>query len=153
MADVTKWNLPALAGMFSATAARRVDWANDTVKLAILRSTWTPDQDADDFWNDVSSHECVGTGYTAGGVALTGKVVNTDPATNVVSLDADDVTLTGLTLDGANTPAFYVIYKDTGSAVTSPILGHVILDPTLPVTAGTLSIVWTATGLLKITAS
>lgn len=153
MADVTKWFVQGLAGQFGGTSARRVDWVNDPIKTAIMKSTWTPDQDADDFWSDISAHECVGTNYPAGGVSLGGKAVLIDTATNRVSLDANDVELTDVTLDGANTPAFYAHYKDTGSAATSPLIGYTVLDPVLPVTAGVFVISWTATGVLKVTAA
>lgn len=39
-------------------------------KLALLKSTYTPDLTSDEFWSTVSSHEASGAGYTAGGKTL-----------------------------------------------------------------------------------
>src|SRR5690242_11712827 len=94
------------------------DWDTDTIKVAILTSAYTPNQDTDDFWNDVSANEASATGYTAGGAALANKSVTYDTATNQVRLDADDVTWTS-----AVTGRYLVVYKDTGTASTSPLLG------------------------------
>ncbi len=152
MADVTRWFQQGLAGQFGATSARRVDWVGDTIKCAFMKDTWTPDQDAEDFWSDINSHECSGTGYTAGGITLSGKAVLVDTAGPlVVSLDAADFDVPDVTLDGANAVARYAFYKDTGSAATSPLIGYTILDPVLPVTAGVFSVAMTAVGILKIT--
>ena len=49
---------------------KEVDFDTDTIKVALLTSSYTPDQDAHDYFNDVSSAEVTGTGYTAGGATL-----------------------------------------------------------------------------------
>ncbi len=43
----------------------------DTLKMGLLGSGYTPNLTADNHWSDISAHEISGTGYTAGGVALT----------------------------------------------------------------------------------
>ena len=50
------------------------DWDTDTIKVMLTTSLYTPDQDTHDFKNDVTN-EVTGTGYTAGGQALTNKTV------------------------------------------------------------------------------
>ncbi len=59
----------------------RIDWLNDTIKVALLAGH-TPAPDVDDYFDDVSADEesGTGTGYTAGGETLTGKSVTYTPA-------------------------------------------------------------------------
>jgi hypothetical protein len=49
-----------------------IDLATDTLKMGLLANTYTPSLVSDTFWADVNSNEVTGTGYTAGGVTLTG---------------------------------------------------------------------------------
>lgn len=56
------------------------DWDTDTIKMALVKPAYTP-SDAHDYWDDVSTNECSGTGYTTGGETLTTKSVGfTDDA-------------------------------------------------------------------------
>lgn len=148
MAVTAKWFARALEGQYGATAARRVDWASDTVKVALTTSGYTPDQDAHDFFNDVTN-EVSATGYTAGGAALGSKTVSYDTATNETRLDAADVSWTAASF----TCRYAVVYKDTGTASTSPLLGYVDFGGDETVASGTFTIAWDSTGVLKITAS
>ena len=144
-----KWYGKALEGQYSATSARRVDWVNDTIKVALCTSSYTPDQDAHDFFNDITN-EVSGTGYTAGGATLGTKSLNYDTATNVLSLRAATSSWTSATF----TARYAVIYASTGSSATSPVLGYVDFGGDQTVSSGTFNIAWDATdGVLKITAS
>lgn len=148
MAVTAKWFGAGLLGQYSATAARRVDWVSDTIKVALTTSTYVPDQDVHDFFNDVTN-EVTGTGYTAGGVTLGSKTTAYDSATNETRLDAADAAWTTATF----TARIAVVYKDTGTASTSPLLGYVDFGGDQTVNAANFTIVWDATGVLKITAS
>lgn len=116
-------NWYGLAGrdQWGATAADRVDWVTDTIKVSIHGSGYTWDQDAHDYYNDVTS-EVSGTNYTAGGVTLGSKTLTYDTATNTVRLKSADAVWTTVTFT-AGTQA--VIRKDTGSAATSHLMGRV----------------------------
>jgi len=46
-----------------------IDFENDTFKLALVTSSYTPDRDTHDNFDDITN-EVSGTGYTAGGAAL-----------------------------------------------------------------------------------
>jgi hypothetical protein len=128
-----------------------VDWDNGSwaVKAMLVKSAYTPDRATHDFIDDVSTHEISGTGYTAGGKALTGKAV-TVSGTKVI-LDADDLSWTGATFSGANAVRYVVLYHDTGTPSTSRILGIVDLETSREVTAGTFNVNWDADGALKFT--
>ena len=124
-----------------------VDWVTDTIKVA-LTDGYTPDQDAHDFFNDVTG-EISGTGYTAGGETLGTKTVTYDTATNETRLDAADTSWSSASF----TADHAIVYMDSGSAATSPLLGYVNLDGDQTVSSGTFTITWASTGILKITAS
>src|SRR4051794_28823003 len=115
MAITALWYGNGLLGQYSSTAARRVDWDADTIKCALVTSSYTPNQDTDDFWNDVNTNEVAsGGGYTTGGVALVTSAPVYDAASNTLRLDAADATWTSATF----TCRYAVVYKDTGSAAT-----------------------------------
>lgn len=134
----------ALEGLFSATAARRVDWVGDTIKVMLCTSSYTPDQDAHTFKSDITN-EITGAGYTAGGVALASKTLTYTGAANKEVLDAADPSWASATF----TARYAVVYKDTGTGSTSPVLGYVDFGADQTVTGATFTIVWDVDGVLK----
>jgi hypothetical protein len=145
MAVSALWYGPAIEGQYGTTAARRVDWVTDTIKVALATSSYTPNQDAHDFFNDITN-EVSGTGYTAGGATLGTKSVVLTGGTNTVALIAATSVWTTATF----TARYAIVYKDTGTASTSPVLGYVDFGGDQTVNAATFSIVWDATaGVLK----
>lgn len=150
MAHTTSWYGRGLEGQWSATAARRVDWVGDTIKAALTTNTYVPDQDAHDFFNDVTN-EVTGTGYTAGGATLGTKSVAYDTATNELRLICADIVWGPGATFGPFRKA--VIYKDTGTATTSPLLGFITFDADQSVANGTYTIDVDVLGLLYVTAA
>jgi hypothetical protein len=106
------------------SALQKNDLLNVTVKLAILNSSYVPDIDADEFWDDVSSFEVSGTGYPEGGETLS-PTITEDDANDKSMLDVDDFTISSATF---NDGKFYVIYIDTGTPGTSPLLCYFELE-------------------------
>lgn len=149
MAVTAKWYGEGLLGQYSATAARRVDWDTDTIKVSLHTSTYTPDQDAHNFYDDLTNEVPNGSGYTTGGTAITTSTPTYDTGTNEVRLDATDAQWTSASF----TARYAVIYKDTGVAGTSPLLGYVDFGGDETVSSGTFTITWDSTGVLKITAA
>jgi 3D (Asp-Asp-Asp) domain-containing protein len=91
-----------------------------TLKAMLVGSGYTFDPGTHEFRSSVTS-EVAGTGYTAGGVALTGvTVLALDTANNRVQLDAADADFGTVTLTGVTG---LVVYVDTGSAATDRIVG------------------------------
>lgn len=149
MAVTAYWYGKALENQYGTTSARRIDWATDTIKVALCTSSFTPNQDTQDFFDDITN-EVSGTGYTAGGATLGTKSVNYEASTNVVSLRA----ATSSWSNASFTARYAVVYKDTGSPSTSPLIGYVDFGGDQTVSSGTFSVAWDATnGVLKITAS
>jgi len=123
-----------------------IDWEDDTIRCALTTSSYSPDKDTDEFFDDISN-EVVGAGYTADGAALTTLAVNVDTAADEVQLDSDNVQWTAATITARRA----VIYKDTGTPATSPLIGWVDFGEDETVTAGTFSITVDADGWFKIT--
>lgn len=144
------WYGKALEGQFGATSARRIDWLTDTIKAALCTSSYSPDQDAHTFFSDITNEIPGGNGYTAGGVSLGTKSINYDPTGNIMSLRAGTSSWSAASF----TARYAVVYKDTGTAATSSLLGYVDFGSDQTVNNGTFSIIWDATeGVLKITAA
>ena len=123
-----------------------IDWEDDTIRCALTTSTYSPDKDTDEFFDDISN-EVVGVGYTAKGETLTTAAVNVDTVNDEVQLDSDNVQWTVATITARRA----VIYKDTGTPATSPLIGWVDFGTDETVTAGTFSITVDADGWFKIT--
>jgi hypothetical protein len=68
MAVTVIWFAKAL----SAIMNKEVDLLDDTIKLLLTTSSYSPNYDAHDYKDDVTS-EVSGTGYTAGGLTLASK--------------------------------------------------------------------------------
>lgn len=88
-----------------------------------------------------------GTGYNAGGPALTNVAVTT-VTTNDARFDADDVTLTAS--GGSITASYGVIYNDTDA--NDPPLAFIDFDGSQSAGAGTdFKIIWDANGIFSFT--
>lgn len=109
-----------------------------------------PNQDTHTFFSDVTN-EVVGTGYTAGGVALGTKSVSYDSASNETRLLAAASSWTGSTI----TARYAIVYDaTTGVSTTEPLLGYVDFGGDQSTTGATFQITWDAThGVLTVTAS
>lgn len=122
-----------------------IDLDTDTIKVALVTSGYTPDQDSHDFFDDVTN-EVSGTGYTAGGATLANKVVSADNTDNEGVFDADDVTwgTSTITARGA------VIYKSTGTASTSPLIAYIDFGSDKSSSGGNFTIAWNSEGILNL---
>ena len=142
--SATYWYGKAMVSMLN----KEIDFDSDTVKVALCTSSYTPNQDTHDYFNDVTN-EITGTGYTAGGATLTSKTATYTSGTNVLALDCADPTWTGATF----TFRYAVFYVSTGTSSTSPLLCYVDFITDQTVTAGTASLTVNASGLLTLTAA
>lgn len=122
-----------------------VDFDTDTIKVALATSAYTPNQDTHDYFDDVTN-EVVGTGYTAGGATLASPVVTLDTANDRVDFDAADTSWTTSTI----TARYGIIYKSTGTASTSPLIGIIDFGSDQISSAGTFLIQWNASGILRL---
>lgn len=127
---------------------KEVDWDTDDIKVMLLSSAYTPNQDTHDYLDDVQAFEVTGTGYTAGGSSLTSKTSTLDAANNVVILDAADVTWANSTI----TARYAVVYDNTGAnAAAKPLVGYLDLLTDSASNNGNFVIQWDASGIVRIT--
>lgn len=91
-----------------------IDFDTVALKAMLCGSGYTADFDAHEFRSSVTS-EVTGTGYTAGGIALTGEAITLDTANNRLKIDAADADFGTLTVTGITQ---LVLYVDTGNAAT-----------------------------------
>lgn len=139
-----------LYGQFLSQALNKeIDWDTDTIKVALLTNSYTPDQDAHNYFDDVSTYEVSGaTGYTAGGNTLANKTNTYNSATNVIVLDADDTTWSSSTI----TARYAVIYDASPATnATKPLIGYVDFGSDQSSSNGNFTITWDATGIVRIT--
>lgn len=122
-----------------------IDLDNDTIKVALVTSSYTPSEDNDDFFDDVTN-EVSGTGYTGGGATLANKTVTKDNTDNEGVFDADDASWPSSTITARGA----VIYKSTGVASTSPLICYVDFSTDKTSTGGTFLLSWAAEGILNL---
>ena len=122
-----------------------IDLDTDTIRVALVTSSYTPDQDAHEDFADVTN-EVTGTGYTADGEALASKAVTIDDTDNEGVFDAADVTWSSSTITARGA----VIYKDTGSAATSLLICYLDFGSDQSSSAGDFTIQWNSEGILNL---
>lgn len=146
MAVTAKWFGNAFLKMLN----KEIDWDSDTIKVSLHTSAYTPDQDAHDYQNDLTNEVANGNGYTTGGATLANKTITYTGATNVVKLDADDVSWAASTI----TARYAVIYDASpGTAATNPLLGYIDFGQDIVSTGGAFTVTWDSAGILTITPS
>jgi hypothetical protein len=138
-----------LYGQFLSQALNKeIDWDTDTIKVALLTNSYTPDQDVHNYLDDVVTYEVSGTGYTAGGNTLANKTNSYNSSTNVITLDADDTTWSSSTI----TARYAVIYDATPATnATKPLIGYVDFGSDQSSSNGNFTITWDATGIVRVT--
>lgn len=101
----------------------------DTLKCALIKDTYAPTLGSDEFFSTLSSH-VAGTPQTLTSKTVTGGV-----------LDAADVTFSAVPTAAVK---YCAIYKDTGSAATSPLIALFDTAAGLPVSTngGDIIIAW-----------
>lgn len=137
-----------LYGTYPAKAANKeIDWDSDTVKIALLTSSYTPDQDAHDYFNDLTN-EVTGTGYTAGGATLSNKGASYNSGTNTWTFTADPAVWSGSTI----TARYAVVYVSTGSGSTSPLICYIDFGADVSSTGAAFTITFSS-GVFTVTVS
>jgi hypothetical protein len=126
-------------------------WTTDAgIKVSLHTVAYTPNQNTDEFWTTPAASEVPATGnYVARGQALAGKTQDAATA-NIVKLDANDTVWAASTIANAR---YAVIYKDSGTNGTSPLLGYVNFGQDESSSAAAFTITWSTDGILRVTAA
>ena len=107
------------------------NWNTDTIKAVLVDTgTYTVNLSAHEFLSDIGTGARISTSG-----AFTGKVTTGGAA------DANDITFTSVT--GASIEAI-VLYKDTGTDATSPLIAFIDTATGLPITpnGGDIIVTW-----------
>lgn len=120
-----------------------IDFLADDIKVALIAPGYTPNFDTEEFFSDISANEVVGAGYTQGGISLANKSVSQDNTNNRGVFDADDINWPGSTI----TARGCVIYKNTGVAGTSKLIGYIDFVTNRSSSGGTFTIQWQSVGI------
>jgi len=113
-----------------------------TLKGAFMATGYTQDKEAHQFFADVSSSVAPGTTVRT----IAGLDVRVDTANNRIEIDFADPSETPVT---ATTNQF-LLFMDTGTDATSPLIANGALSATLSPTGGTLTLTVNAEGLAAI---
>lgn len=130
---------------------KEIDIDSDALKLMLCTSSYTPDQDAHRYKSDITN-EVTGTGYTAGGVAVTGVSVSYDAATNKLSFTSSG---TPSWATSTITARYAVLYDSTPSTdATRPLILYIDFGADVSSTTATFAVPWDPTnGIGYITAA
>lgn len=123
--------------------------SSDTIICALLGNGYTPNATTHTLWSDVSAQEVTGTGYTAGGIALTSQSWTTSAGT--ATFTAANVTWANSTI----TARYAVLVRRAGASLVAGdrLLAYVDLTGggTISSTSAAFTIQWNASGIFTLT--
>ena len=122
-----------------------IDMVNDTIKVMLVTSSYTPDIDAHTRRDDITN-EVTGTAYVAGGVTITGITNTQDNALDEATIDAPNVTWAASTITARGA----VVYKSTGVAANDNLVAYFDFSTDQISSSGDFTINWNALGILSI---
>jgi hypothetical protein len=142
--------MPVPQNWFGASAEAILGniWLANPMKVALMKPTYVPNRDTQKVFADIAAQElAAGGGYTVGGITLTGKTADYDPASDTTHLFAVDVLWgPGATFD----TAFAVVYDNSGA---KPLWGLIDFQAVKSVGNGVFQLDFDTLGLLDILAA
>lgn len=111
-------------------ATGKINWTSDTFKVCLVSSAYTPSTTTHTMWSDVS--------WSA---RITAPVALTSNTATGGACDAADVTFSSVS---GSVVTYIIIYKDTGTESTSPLIAIIDTATGLPITpnGGDIIITW-----------
>lgn len=123
----------------------------DAFKLMLTTSTYVPNQDTDDYKDDVTGEIAAGGGYTTGGEALSGVSLTYFGQANEWRLFANPVVWAGSTITAAR---YAVLYDDTPVGDSAkPLICYVDFGTEQSSIANIFDVTWGDTGILSLNVS
>lgn len=130
-----------------------LDWVNDTIRVALLKTAGAASPDADfvaDAIDGTNNVEVTTAGYARQDLAT--RTVTEDDTGDVATLDAADNTWTAVG-DGTESAVMAVVYKRVGVDDTTPaddpVLAFVDFADTV-LNGGDFTVRWSASGVISI---
>ena len=137
-----------VSGMYNRLKAnwmnKEVDFEGDTIKVMLLDNSHSFTA-TDNVIGDIDANEISGTGYTAGGEAMTTQTVTQDDTNDLAKFDADDTQWTTATF----TAYHAVIYDDTLAG--DDLVCSIDFGGAKVITVGTFTIQWNTNGIIRLT--
>jgi hypothetical protein len=124
-------------GTLGTTSGTAIDWADDNIKSALMRNSA-----ANPTSTDTSQYLSSFATRAQDSGNLASKTTTDGTA------DAADVTFTAVTSGAAID--WVLVYKDTGSAATSPVIARLDLSSSVTPNGGDITVQWSASGLFKL---
>lgn len=125
-----------------------IDLDTDNINVALLTSSYTPNIDTHTFYSDVTGAEVTSAnGYTTKGKSLASVTISIDTTNDLAYFDAADLTWATSTI----TARYAVIFKNTGTNTTSPLIAYVDFAADKTSDNGNFIITWSSAGILKLT--
>jgi len=115
-----------------------IDMDTDTIKVAFMSTSYTPNIDTEDFYDDISAS--IASGSTD--QTLANKTLTIDTTNDIVKFDADDISISGQSF----TSDMLVLYKSTGVASTSALICYIDITTISP-EGGSVTVPWNASGI------
>lgn len=132
-------------------ANKEADWDTDDIRLALVTSSYTPDLDAHNYWDDVVANDMAASGdYTANGVALSGKTLAYNATGNITTLDAADWSVGGSSAVSGSFRYGVVYDRTPASDATRPLICYIDFGAQT-VTSGTVTAAFNASGIITFT--
>lgn len=121
-----------------------IDLDTDDIAVALVTSDYTPDINTHESFDDITN-EVTGDGYTAGGETIANTTVTKDNTDNAGVFEGDNVSWTDSTITAAGA----ILYKRTGTATTSWLIGYLDFDGDQSSNVGTFEIQWDSNGIIR----
>ena len=143
------------ANAFVSAFNKEIDWVSDDIAITLHSSSFVPNQDTMDYFNDLTNQLATANGYTAEDGTGTGKLMGTKTSDNTANVYAIDGENTVWTSSGAGFTARIAAFSDVTSNVTTTdplILWTNFGQDETASGGGTFTITWDAAGVATITA-
>lgn len=133
-------------GLMTLSAlAKEINFASDDIRAMLCTSAYVPNQDTHRYKSSVTN-EVVGTGYTAGGQALTSKTITYDAGSNTTTLSCANPSWPTSTV----TARYLVFYDNTPATdATRPLLAYVDFGEDRSTGATTFTYTVPSTGIVQ----
>lgn len=126
--------------------AKELNYSADSIKAMLTTSAYVPNQDTHRYKSSITN-EVVGTGYTAGGVALAGKTITYDAASNTVTLKCNNPAWATSTI----TARYLVFYDDTPAGdAAKPLIAYVDFGADVSSSASTFTYIVPTSGICQL---
>lgn len=114
--------------------------------VALVTSSYSPNIDSHDYYDDITNEVANGNGYTTGGITLSSTTVILDTTDDEAAFDAADITWSSSTITARGA----VLYKNTGTGSTSPLIAYFDFSSDQSSSNGNFTIAWNSEGILNL---